>query len=108
MIRRPPRSTLFPYTTLFRSLQDGDDGVGGAEADTDRSSHGGPLLVLCRCGAVVRGRPSACLAPRSLNFPAHPNGTSAGTVPGGATSSLVASPGTAGAGPAVYRECTPE
>src|SRR5437773_7515432 len=25
MIRRPPRSTLFPYTTLFRS--DGDDAV---------------------------------------------------------------------------------
>src|SRR2546426_1997176 len=27
MIRRPPRSTLFPYTTLFRSLDqpDGDD-----------------------------------------------------------------------------------
>src|SRR5256885_12160674 len=24
MIRRPPRSTLFPYTTLFRSLVDGD------------------------------------------------------------------------------------
>src|SRR2546428_3986117 len=23
MIRRPPRSTLFPYTTLFRSLSDG-------------------------------------------------------------------------------------
>src|SRR2546430_7869622 len=23
MIRRPPRSTLFPYTTLFRSVQDG-------------------------------------------------------------------------------------
>src|SRR5260221_4214810 len=30
MIRRPPRSTLFPYTTLFRSL----------EADL---GHGGPL-----------------------------------------------------------------
>src|SRR3989304_671100 len=30
MIRRPPRSTLFPYTTLFRS--DGEDrGVGGEE-----------------------------------------------------------------------------
>src|SRR3712207_6972339 len=27
MIRRPPRSTLFPYTTLFRSL----DRLGGAE-----------------------------------------------------------------------------
>src|SRR5260221_4475309 len=24
MIRRPPRSTLFPYTTLFRSLQPSD------------------------------------------------------------------------------------
>src|SRR2546422_8074860 len=24
MIRRPPRSTLYPYPTLFRSLQDGD------------------------------------------------------------------------------------
>src|SRR3712207_7036761 len=28
MIRRPPRSTLFPYTTLFRS-----PGVGDAERD---------------------------------------------------------------------------
>src|SRR3989454_8968795 len=26
MIRRPPRSTLFPYTTLFRSLTTGDGG----------------------------------------------------------------------------------
>src|SRR3712207_8875284 len=25
MIRRPPRSTLFPYTTLFRSLRAADD-----------------------------------------------------------------------------------
>src|SRR3712207_9043727 len=25
MIRRPPRSTLFPYTTLFRSGRPGDD-----------------------------------------------------------------------------------
>src|SRR5260370_27542006 len=24
MIRRPPRSTLFPYTTLFRSVRDSD------------------------------------------------------------------------------------
>src|SRR5260370_9137179 len=27
MIRRPPRSTLFPYTTLFRSLGDADDRI---------------------------------------------------------------------------------
>src|SRR3989442_11602604 len=26
MIRRPPRSTLFPYTTLFRSQRDADTG----------------------------------------------------------------------------------
>src|SRR5689334_23945184 len=32
MIRRPPRSTLFPYTTLFRSLEVGLEapGEGGA------------------------------------------------------------------------------
>src|SRR2546425_9021176 len=29
MIRRPPRSTLFPYTTLFRSLFDQAEGGGG-------------------------------------------------------------------------------
>src|SRR2546428_6404264 len=28
MIRRPPRSTLFPYTTLFRSLRLGADDRG--------------------------------------------------------------------------------
>src|SRR5258708_13732867 len=28
MIRRPPRSTLFPYTTLFRSLSGRGDGRG--------------------------------------------------------------------------------
>src|SRR3712207_8569455 len=27
MIRRPPRSTLFPYTTLFRSARCGEGGV---------------------------------------------------------------------------------
>src|SRR2546427_13106669 len=32
MIRRPPRSTLFPYTTLFRSGDGERDGDGGAAA----------------------------------------------------------------------------
>src|SRR3712207_7990376 len=36
MIRRPPRSTLFPYTTLFRS------GPLGAVRTTLRPSLGGP------------------------------------------------------------------
>src|SRR5687767_15550567 len=29
MIRRPPRSTLFPYTTLFRSGVDNEDRLAG-------------------------------------------------------------------------------
>src|SRR3712207_9111761 len=49
MIRRPPRSTLFPYTTLFRSaglevlddldLVAGDD-VGGGEVLVDLDAEG--------------------------------------------------------------------
>src|SRR2546430_10145214 len=40
MIRRPPRSTLFPYTTLFRSLAVAEDGehdrrVGGSEGGAE-------------------------------------------------------------------------
>src|SRR2546426_5413062 len=31
MIRRPPRSTLFPYTTLFRSMIESDDFVKSLE-----------------------------------------------------------------------------
>src|SRR5947209_10111737 len=34
MVRRPPRSTLFPYTTLFRSPR-GTAGRGGDQATAD-------------------------------------------------------------------------
>src|SRR5260370_17592975 len=42
MIRRPPRSTLFPYTTLFRS-QDGQQGQEGnpAQGEPQASQSGG-------------------------------------------------------------------
>src|SRR5256885_6924537 len=36
MIRRPPRSTLFPYTTLFRSLLEADVNFKVAKAFVDR------------------------------------------------------------------------
>src|SRR5260370_30868876 len=36
MIRRPPRSTLFPYTTLFRSDQLGDLVLDGVELVQDQ------------------------------------------------------------------------
>src|SRR3712207_9048684 len=42
MIRRPPRSTLFPYTTLFRSLARVD--VPDAPHHLDRVTHRGDRL----------------------------------------------------------------
>src|SRR6266566_4537883 len=41
MIRRPPRSTLFPYTTLFRPRDRLRDPAGG---DPDRQPRDGRLL----------------------------------------------------------------
>src|SRR3712207_8362974 len=43
MIRRPPRSTLFPYTTLFRSrVRSGDLEPGGDGAGRRRAVRGRP------------------------------------------------------------------
>src|SRR2546427_4084935 len=50
MIRRPPRSTLFPYTTLFRSRRD---------------------------AFALRGRPRAARASRRLAVDAAPRGVAA-------------------------------
>src|SRR3712207_7194083 len=40
MIRRPPRSTLFPYTTLFRSVpaRDGDRTIGITRAHLEEDA----------------------------------------------------------------------
>src|SRR2546427_7474524 len=53
MIRRPPRSTLFPYTTLFRSIDvahpRGEDGVGIVRERDLRfltSMHEGELVLV--------------------------------------------------------------
>src|SRR2546430_10911487 len=46
MIRRPPRSTLFPYTTLFRSPDRGDDlGRGMAKDQRAPGEHVVDVLV---------------------------------------------------------------
>src|SRR5476651_2101183 len=42
MIRRPPRSTLFPYTTLFRSPTSGGRGRGDTPARAPRAPPGPP------------------------------------------------------------------
>src|SRR3712207_9148253 len=49
MIRRPPRSTLFPYTTLFRSRRRPRDACGGfmiAASRPVQRPHGAKLLVV--------------------------------------------------------------
>src|SRR5256885_10681781 len=47
MIRRPPRSTLFPYTTLFRSRRRPDDG--------DAAAAGGAVVIAPRIDHVRGG-----------------------------------------------------
>src|SRR5688572_31622476 len=41
MIRRPPRSTLFPYTTLFRS----EDDIAGCQGDDPALGESGYLIA---------------------------------------------------------------
>src|SRR2546422_1323373 len=48
MIRRPPRSTLFPYTTLFRSVLSWSRAP--HRADQRRRAHA------CACGPACGGR----------------------------------------------------
>src|SRR5258707_2139798 len=55
MIRRPPRSTLFPYTTLFRS---GCRPGRGAEEIQRGVSLGGATAVSAVCPAGTPGAPS--------------------------------------------------
>src|SRR2546430_10354458 len=60
MIRRPPRSTLFPYTTLFRSLVADRDGVPDhVVAAGLRQFHRNDRSI-ARQGAVVHALPLLC------------------------------------------------
>src|SRR5688572_31045104 len=58
MIRRPPRSTLFPYTTLFRSdrVPDAVEEVGASPGDRTDGARGRPLH---RSDALRQGRRGA-------------------------------------------------
>src|SRR3712207_8378796 len=74
MIRRPPRSTLFPYTTLFRSLEQharvGLHGARDVEDEHERALPGDPPpkprqgVAVAQRGAQggVRVRPPASRA----------------------------------------------
>src|SRR2546428_11665018 len=56
MIRRPPRSTLFPYTTLFRSLGRFARGIGAARSN-DTAQARVEVAALGAIQAELAGRP---------------------------------------------------
>src|SRR2546427_6461438 len=74
MIRRPPRSTLFPYTTLFRSHSQAPSYAAPVALLDDQGSS----LLLSRespdepANFYVRSLADASTAPRALTHFAHP------------------------------------
>src|SRR5258707_10831169 len=54
MIRRPPRSTLFPYTTLFRSLYPGGNVTATVSAHDDLK-----ITKLALTSTIGAGTPNA-------------------------------------------------
>src|SRR3712207_7103585 len=64
MIRRPPRSTLLPYTTLFRSRLQGTSSAWQLLSKRWKS-------VLCPCGSALGfgARRSSFLPPAYLPYP---------------------------------------
>src|SRR5258707_13053868 len=57
MIRRPPRSTLFPYTTLFRSDLAAHRARAPAEAAKGPRSYGGGLYPSAAGNRKAHGQP---------------------------------------------------
>src|SRR3712207_9567827 len=72
MIRRPPRSTLFPYTTLFRSEVD-DRVVGAARADPAVD-----LLALALVAGAVKAQGVALERQDRAAVDPHPRGVRPG------------------------------
>src|SRR5688572_31339395 len=60
MIRRPPRSTLFPYTTLFRSRREPGEVALGEALERREEPHVGRALV---DGAIARGLATGDVVP---------------------------------------------
>src|SRR2546422_9352013 len=70
MIRRPPRSTLFPYTTLFRSIAEKHiQGIGVGADDGDRFyrrfQRQGAAFVLQQDDGFARGFEGELAKPRA-------------------------------------------
>ena len=75
MIRRPPRSTLFPYTTLFRSIIDRQDsqtgyryvvpGNSSSTSNTNLNCSGGEANINCSGTTTTSG---VTTAPRQISY----------------------------------------
>src|SRR2546430_16012759 len=70
MIRRPPRSTLFPYTTLFRSsaarpARLDRDAAADPRADIGAGGERGPDLAACRSPRDGRADPERAIPRRA-------------------------------------------
>src|SRR3712207_7407769 len=55
MIRRPPRSTLFPYTTLFRSRHEKGDPVRQPARSHGEGAMLRAVLAIALSGALISG-----------------------------------------------------
>src|SRR3712207_7933888 len=67
MIRRPPRSTLFPYTTLFRSkdvIKSGGEWISSVDLESALMAHPAvrEAAVIARPDERWSERPLACVA----------------------------------------------
>src|SRR5438270_4144124 len=71
MIRRPPRSTLFPYTTLFRSPEDPAVGMFRA-LDALAGARGAPAPAAQRAPAVA-GAPNMRSEEHTSELQSQPN-----------------------------------
>src|SRR5207248_7023136 len=83
MIRRPPRSTLFPYTTLFRSRGPGRGDTGScrrrcagrpaspARSEEHTSELQSPYDLVCRLLLEKKKRPYHKLTAPTLNHISH-------------------------------------
>src|SRR3712207_8681067 len=61
MIRRPPRSTLFPYTTLFRSVVEEWTPTEGTSSKAGENAYNDPSATLPRYFATIASR-GDCIA----------------------------------------------
>src|SRR2546430_15736368 len=77
MIRRPPRSTLFPYTTLFRSLVP-DSGLGAPTASLPVAAAAANLRPAERALALAQRSAPAPPRPQVGAEPGPPAGPAGG------------------------------